>query len=746
MQRTIYTTIFFLLSALPVISQENADTTYNIPPVIITATKATERKSPVTFSDISREEIQLRHTQQDVPTLLAELPSITTYSENGNGIGYNYISLRGFDQRRLSIMINGVPQNDPEDHNVYWIDFPDILGSAENIQVQRGAGSAFYGPPAIGGSINLTTSPFTLQQKIMLETSVNFQEFGGENSLELNARKYGVSYNSGLLEKKYLLYGKLSRLASDGYRENSYANLYSFFFAAARFDENFTTRIQLFGGPIEDGLAYYGIPKFLNGNTKLRRKNFSYWEASNKQLTFSLDRRKEEIENFHQPHFELMNDWSISSSMKFCNTIFYVQGDGSFDYDGSWADTSMLRIGYNYGIPATQNPANTLIRAYVGNKQFGILPRLEIEHQNGTFLAGSELRFHRSLHWGKIQSADLLPKNFNTDYHFYEYNGSKNIFSVYAHELYRLETKTTVMADVQFVYNQYKISGEKYLSNTFSLPYFFINPRIGINYNANEFSNVYTSVSYTSREPRLRNLYAAEDSYFGATPQFKITNVANGIPQYDFNSPLAQPEHLFNIEIGSTYRTNTAYCKINFYWMEFFDELVKSGQLDIFGQPVTGNADRTRHIGMEFDAAQQLSNSFDISGNLTISDNRLIHYDVYENGNKLNLSDNPIAGFPELLGNARITYHTEQLHLSALVKYVGSFYTDNFRIEEHRNDAYAICNIEALYTISTMFNSTIVLRGEIRNVFNTLYFSNGEGDAYFPAAERNYLFGCSVTL
>ena len=62
------------------------------------------------------------------------------------------MTLRGFDQRRVSVMINGVPQNDPEDHNVYWVNFPDLASSLQDIQVQRGAGSAFYGPAAIGGS------------------------------------------------------------------------------------------------------------------------------------------------------------------------------------------------------------------------------------------------------------------------------------------------------------------------------------------------------------------------------------------------------------------------------------------------------------------------------------------------------------------------------------------------------------------------------------------------------------------
>ncbi len=92
---------------------------------------------------------------------MSYLPSTTSYSEGGNGIGYNYISIRGFGQRRISISVNGIPQNDPEDHNVYWLDMPDLLESAELVQVQRGAGAGVIGYPSIGGSINIITSPFS---------------------------------------------------------------------------------------------------------------------------------------------------------------------------------------------------------------------------------------------------------------------------------------------------------------------------------------------------------------------------------------------------------------------------------------------------------------------------------------------------------------------------------------------------------------------------------------------------------
>jgi iron complex outermembrane receptor protein len=743
--------VVLLFIGIPLQAQEKEtaekDTVYYLSPMVVFPTQAVGRETPVTFSNLSRRELSVRYSDQDVPVLLSELPSITYYSENGNGIGYNYINLRGFDQRRLSVMINGVPQNDPEDHDVYWIDFPDLLASTENIQVQRGAGSAFYGPPAIGGSVNLVTNPFSQKPSITLESMYGFQEFGTDNSVPLNTRKYAATINSGLVGHQYMFYGRLGKIQSDGYRQNSWVDLDSYFLGAVRFDENMTTRIHFFGGPIADGLSYYGLPKFVNDNKELRLQNLVDWgvDSAGTGYSYAIPRRPQEVESFNQPHYELMNEWRISPTLTLNNTLFYYTGDGYYDYDASWADTSMLRIGYNYGIPTTQNPTNTLVRAFVGNKQWGWLPRLEINHGNGTLTAGAELRFHRSVHWGKIQYAEGLPEGFDPDYHFYQYNGKKDILSLYLHELFHARDDITVMGDIQFVRNQYAIENEKYLGNDFSLPYFFVNPRVGLNYNFNSEWNGYFTVAYTSREPRLRNLYAAEDSYFGATPQFQA-DTSGGKVTYNFAEPLAKPERLLDVEAGVAVRAPQGRLSADVYWMEFADELVMSGQVDIFGVPVTGNAERTRHIGLEVEGAYNLGEFFTATGNLSLSRDRHVHYSVIDNGMRVTLDGNPIAGFPDALGNLRLSYHNNALTASVLAKYVGPFYTDNFKNENNKNDAYTVFNGEVLYRLPKVFDTQVQVRAEIRNIFNNLYFASGDGNAFFPAAERNYLVGLTLNL
>jgi iron complex outermembrane receptor protein len=744
----------------------NRDTIFYLSPVIVNPMEARERETPATFSTLNQKTIGEQYSVQDIPVLLSELPSTTFSSDNGNGIGYNYINIRGFDQRRLSIMINGVPQNDPEDHNVYWIDFPDLLASAGNIQVQRGAGSSFYGPPAIGGSVNITTNPFADKPGITLESDMGFQQFAdSSSSLALTTRKYSATIQSGLVNRQYMFYGRLADITSGGYRKDSWVDLTSYFLGAVRFDKNMVTRFHFFGGPLTDGLAYSGIPKFTGQDNILRRSNWGTWSQDSNDVNYSssmrrvvsgngldtvyvIPRRSQESEGFSQPHVELLNEWKPTSSLTLSNVVFYYTGDGYYDYDASWADTSMLRIGYRYGYPTTQNPSNALVRAFVGNKQWGWLPHIEIEQGTGSLTLGGEVRIHRSTHWGKIEYADNLPVGFNPDYHFYEYNGEKDIFSFYVHELYRPDEATNILADIQFIHNRYGIENEKYLGYNFSIPYFFVNPRLGVNYNMNDSWNGYCSIGYTSREPVLRNLYAAEDSYFGETPQFRAIDTVNGVVHYDFSDPIKKAEHLMDLEFGAGYHTPDAHLTANVYWMEFTDELVETGQLDIFGDPITVNADRTRHIGIECEGAITFQNSLTLSGNVSFSSNKFVHfhYPADSDTGLITLDKNTIAGFPDALGNIRFTYRTGGFIPSLLVKYVGDFYTDNFENANNKNDAYTVVDLDLLYQKIRVGDIECTLRAEVHNLFNRLYFLSGDGDSFFPAAERNFITGISVHL
>jgi len=701
--------------------------------ILVEAMRGKHRETPATFSTIRRQEILERYTFQDIPILLSELPSTTYYSESGNGIGYNYLTIRGFDQRRIAVMINGIPQNDPEDHNVYWLDFPDLLANLEDIQVQRGAGSAFYGPPAIGGSINLITSTFPRERNISLSAGAG----------SYNTQRYSIGTSSGLISDRYVLYGRLSKLKSSGYRENSWSDFNSYFFGAVRYDENMTTQIQFFGGPFEDHLAFVGIAKSDIKDREKRRTN--------------PIQRPEEIENFSQPHYELFHEWRPSESVTLNNTIFLVESEGFFDFDASWVDTTMLRLTTENGFNPTGNPVSTLVRAFVDNTQYGWLPRLTVDHSRGSLTAGVELRRHRSFHWGSIRWAQNLPTNWvsaaTADYHFYEYHGGKDILSLYLHELYRLRPTVTLMANVQYVFNRYLLREEKFIGTDFRVNYHFLNPRVGVNFNLTENIHSYVNVAYTSREPRRKNLYDATFSWTGEVPQFRQRTDGS----LDFSEPLVKPENLLDIEFGTGYTSADYRVALNLYWMEFRNEIVKSGQLDLFGQPITGNAERTRHRGIEISGRAKLQRDFELQGNLTVSENEITRQTTFlkqrepATGEKtvipVVLDGNRIAGFPDFMANARLTYRGEEWFASVWFQHVGNQFTTNFEDEELKVDSYSVFNFIGGYRLSNLLGvPSVELRLQVNNVFDALYAAHGEGDEFFPAAERNAFFSVEIDL
>jgi iron complex outermembrane receptor protein len=705
--------------------------------------------TPLAFDKISREEIEETYTVQDIPQYLSTLPSTTSYSENGNGIGYNYISIRGFDQRRISVAVNGIPQNEPEDQNVYWLDFPDLLASAEVIQVQRGAGSGVFGYPAIGGSINIITSAFSNKPKFDFSAALG----------SYNTRRYSASFSSGLIDNRYSVYVKFSRILSSGYRNLSYSKFNSYHLSAVRYDDNLTTQINIFGGPIEDGLAYTGLPKFAVKNKGLRKANYSYWEADDKQVTYAAERRPSEIENFSQPHYEILNELKLNDDVTLNSALFLITGTGFFDYDGSWADTSYFRLTQEYGFNPTGNPGNALIHAQVDNVQYGWIPRVSIKHTDGELLVGGEFRRHRSEHWGSIKYAENIPAGASENYRYYYYEGSKDIINVFVHDSYRLSSSINLLAEFQLAYHKYGIENERFAGNEFTIDGLYLNPRAGINYKLSEKQNVFFSFARVTKEPRLKNYYDAAESSGGTVPQFE--QYENG--SYNYDEPLVQPETMNDFEAGTSYIDKNLSLTLNLFYMIFDDEIVKNGELDRFGQPITGNVDRTVHAGIEFSGSIKFLNYFEVHANASYSRNEIKDGSFYlDADNFIDLSGNRISGFPDFLANMGCSFKYEGLNLRLSARYVGDFYSDNYddnlkdylsrypgfvTYNDNKNDAYFAADFAASYELN-MFGSLNASRIylQVNNIFDKLYSAYAVGAEFFPAAERNFLAGVQVGL
>lgn len=730
--------------------------------ILITGTRSEKTEQVTTFTIVNENEIKREYTLQDIPQFLSSLPSVISYSEGGNGIGYNYLSIRGFDQRRISILINGIPQNDPEDHGVYWIDFSDLLATTELIQVQRGTGGGIYGYPAIGGAINIVTSGFSSKPRISLQTAV------GNN----NTRKYSLSLQSGVVGSQYSFTAKLSQILSTGYKDLGWAKLSSFYLSGIRFDDNITTQVNIFGGPIEDGLTYTGVPKFAVKDKNLRRKNYSYWESDGQKITYATVRRPEEKENFSQPHFELLNEVKVNNNLKLNSTMFLILGNGFFDYDGSWANYSYFRLtpenGFNInGDPDTLYAGTTLIRAMVENKQFGWIPRIQYNYKGGELIAGAELRMHRSVHWGSVQYAEILPAGVSPEYRYYYYEGGKNIFGGFINDKRKITNKLSLQLEMQIMYLKYILKNERYVGNSFTVNHTFVNPRAGINLEINKEQSAYFSVAFVSKEPRLKNYYDAAESSYGTEPQFKV----NLDGTYNYSEPLVKPEKMLGIELGYLLKPKNLDLSINAYYMLFRDEIVKQGQLDRFGVPVTGNVDASLHTGIETSAVIKLSNVMETNFNVTYSLNKItsgktfITYpDPLNSGNTLtqaiDISGNAISGAPSITASWAFRYISQYADLILSANYVGDMYSDNYGkklksylhsypgfldYSDNVNDAYLVFNsmINFRYPADNM-GLSLEAFFQINNIFNSLYSAYAIGKEYFPAAERSFLAGLRI--
>ncbi len=792
---------FFCSNNLSAQEEKTDSLVYKMETIEVEALRGIEGVTPITFQNVIREKIERKYWMQDFPMFLIGNTSINAYSESGASVGYSYLSIRGFDQRRISILINGIPQNDAEDHQVYWVDLSDITSSVENIQIQRGIGTALYGASSIGGVLNIQTIDYFKRNFINISSG-----YGSYNS-----KRFSFEYSSGTIKNGYGFYAKFSKTLSDGYRDLSWSNHWSYFISAGKiFGGNTIIKANIYGAPIRNHLAYLGVTReYLDGlvsgdKRKDRKVNF---------LNYG-----DETDNYLQPHYELVINTQPVKNLFISNTLSYIRGDGyfitsfpvSYGYDFEYfrlqpfytfdstafnplyyrrnPDGSLyFRPGYGYEIVRS----DIISKLFVNNDDWGWYPRVQLKHSNerGILTFGGEVRLHKSEHYGEITFGNALPPNTPANYRYYYFNGKKRTFTAYLNEVYNITNKLAVMGGIQYVNHQYTFEpgiGKQY---KFTVDYSFLTPRLGLNYNFNNNLKAFVNFSLAKREPRLKDIYDGENPY--ANPNFRIVDTINN----RYEDPLVKPEEMYNYELGLSYISSedpALKANINFYLMDFKNEIVNNGQLDIAGQPINGNAGRSIHRGIEFEFEfspfKLLSSKsgfwknvlmpFSITGNLNLSQNYFKEYreilGVDSLGNIIygnDYSDNRILLTPDIIGNISLNYYSDfGLGFYISLQYVGKQYLDNSE-DERKNPSlkntpgyinkyisdYAVLNAGISFDFVRTFENTQIakllksfeIRFKVNNLLDRLYEMTGSVDAFgtpywIPAAERNYYFDVQI--
>ena len=740
--------------------------------VTVTTRRAKAAVAPITVSNLTSTEIDRRLGVKDVPSLLEATPSTTFHSQNGNGIGYSTLRIRGFDQRRLAVSINGVPQNDPEDFNVFWVNLYGMQSSIEDIQVQRGAGSSQYGSVGIGGAINIVTDPFEPEPYLRVRTGAG----------TFDTQRYSVTANSGLLGDRYVLNARVSRVTSDGYRRNAWTEFNRFFGGIARYGETSTLKLQAFGGLQKDGLAFRGISKSDNEDENARRQNPSA--------------DSDDQEWFNPPQVHLTHKWEMSPTWTLDQTAFWIKGEGYFDTGASFRSADFLRLQGDESLTVDgteitgddlQEPLfgfgvgdeDLVQRGWLDQNQFGWIPTVVYEDGTTKTTLGVEARLHRSRRWGHVKSVDeqiIQNAASGSDRLLWDARAAKIIASAFASHQFRPIEQLSVQGDLQLTWRRYRLYDEKTFgrsgmqAHSFDVPYFFANPRLGATLYPDQPFSAYASVAFANREPRRTQLYDISNGPAGATPQFEQRPDGS----FDYDNPLIEPERLVDVELGSSWERNRFRVSANLFWMEFWDEIVPSGAVNEIGQPRTGNADRTRHVGLELEGTARLTNRWTVSGNATLARTRFVEFTEFKefefeegkDARQLERDGHPIAASPEQLATLRTAYEWKGLTTSLNVKAVGRQYIDNSEgtrasvqdealvfedTDALEVDPYALLGASVTYEApSTSAFDGLELQLTADNLLDSQVLQHGfqgvGGPRFYPAATRTVFVELRYTL
>jgi len=215
--------------------------------ITVLADRAKLRETPVAFTDVGKEDMEARLGSQDIPLVLNTTPSVYSTMQGG-GAGDARINVRGFDQRNVAIMINGVPVNDMENAWLYWSNWDGVADATSSIQMQRGLSAVNLATPSIGGTMNIITDPTALRRGVKFK-----QEIGNDGFM-----KSTLMANSGLIDGKYAVSVGGVRKFGDGLIDKTWTDAWAYYFGAS-YQVNPNNRLELYaiGAPQRHGQNLY---------------------------------------------------------------------------------------------------------------------------------------------------------------------------------------------------------------------------------------------------------------------------------------------------------------------------------------------------------------------------------------------------------------------------------------------------------------------------------------------------------
>ena len=703
------------VSAAIVADEESDSLNLVLNQVEIVANRATA-KTPIAFTNVTKRELVKNNDGRDMTYLLQMTPSVTTTSDAGGGVGYTSMRIRGTDGSRINVTANGVPINNPESHNVYWVNMPDLASSLGDVQIQRGAGTSTNGAGAFGASVNMITDA---------PSEDPYAELSGAYGA-YNTNRQALRVGSGLLGELWSFDARISHLGSDGYIDRATSELWSYFGQAAYSGYNTKVRLLAFGGKEKTYMAWdYASNEQMK---EFGRRYNPCGEYTDKDGNVAY--YPDQYDNYIQHHFQLLLNQRLGEFFHLNATLHYTCDDGYYD------QYKTNRTLEEYGlVPFVDADGATikksdLIRLKNNVNHFGG-GQLNVNYVRdgwNVVLGGAATDF-KGHHFGQVKWVRNYVGPIDPLQKYYDNTGRKFDLNFFLRANYEINRQFSAYADMQYRHIHYTIKGASDNWDwNIAAPavldvdrrWNFFNPKLGLNYTSGSH-RAFASWAVAQKEP-------TRDNFTDGDPAHR-----------------PESERLNDFEAGYTFNHKLFTLGVNLYYMLYKDQLVATGELSDTGNPISVNVPDSYRMGVELQAALRPCQWFDWQFNLTLSRNRIknfveyIYEDEWTNPISFALGDTPIAFSPDLIFSNAFNFNFHGADASLQSRYVGKQYMNNAKSEEARLDAYFVSDLHLGYTFKHLQGIKEMRLGlSVYNLFNKKYFNNGYAGAgyYVDGGEK----------
>ena len=724
---------------------QDSTKTEKLDKILLSATRAKD-KTPVAFTNITKEALESTNLGQDLPILLDQLPSVVTTSDAGAGVGYTGIRVRGSDATRVNVTINGIPYNDAESQGTFWVNMPDFVSSVEDIQLQRGVGTSTNGSAAFGASLNIKTlSPST---EGYATTTNAVGSFG--------TRKHNISIGSGI-KNNFYAEGRLSNIQSDGYIDRARADLNSYYVETGFLNEKTSVKAIVFGGKEETYQSWYGTPEAVVNNDRDGIQAFidrNYPSEAESQNLFNSGRTynfytyDNEVDNYQQTHYQLHASHQFNKRFSANISGNYTRGKGYFE---QYKDGEELGD-YFPNSPNASDEGDVIRRRWLDNDFFALVYSLNYKKDNLSLYLGGGFNTYKGGHFGEVIWDSFTSEVPIRNNYYFSY-GDKKDYNTYLKAEYNISSNLFALLDLQYRKVDYESVGTSsdLVDIDVKESYNFFNPKIGLTYSVDNFNSIYGSFAVANREPNRDDLTK--------------------------NPIRPKSERLHDFEFGYKLKTSNFYATANLYYMNYKDQLVLTGDLDDVGDPIRQNVDKSYRAGIEWQTGYKGSEQFRIDANATFSQNKINDFDyvVYDTQYDPNtydtvsyqpvvtaFEDTDISFSPNIIFGSTLTFSPiKNGNIALLSKYVGKQYLDNTSSNSKSIDAYFVNNLNVSYKFQPKWIKEIAINLLVNNLFNSEYVSNGytysyyyrpeasidapvTENFYYPQATTNFLIGTTL--